>query len=124
MGLPAQRLRSVSDRKRCDIAPDHSLASLVAKLIAAAFVARWCAGSAVEITDGAFRVREDQPARRIAAGPHFLSLTRPRRFAPRSYLPRGVTADNSDRYDRDAAVDDQRLFTGDLRRASLADQCA
>jgi hypothetical protein len=37
---------------------------------AAAFVARWCAGSAVEISDGAFRVREDQPARRIAAEPH------------------------------------------------------
>ena len=37
---------------------------------AAAFVARWCAGSAAEISDGAFRVREDQPARRIAAGPH------------------------------------------------------
>ena len=37
---------------------------------AAAFVARWCAGSAAEISDGAFRVREDQPARRVAAGPH------------------------------------------------------
>jgi hypothetical protein len=34
------------------------------------FVARWCAGSKVEITDGAFRVREDQPARRVAASPH------------------------------------------------------
>jgi hypothetical protein len=37
---------------------------------AAAFVARWCVGSAVEISDGAFRVGEDRPARRIAAGPH------------------------------------------------------
>ena len=34
---------------------------------AAAFVARWCAGSAVEISDGAFRVREQQFARRITA---------------------------------------------------------
>lgn len=33
--------------------------------LAAAFVSRWCcAGSAVEISDGAFRVRDDQPARR------------------------------------------------------------
>ena len=37
---------------------------------AAAFVSRWCAGSNVEISEGAFRVREDQPAPRIAAGPH------------------------------------------------------
>jgi len=29
---------------------------------AAAFVSRWCAGSNVEISEGAFRVREDQPA--------------------------------------------------------------
>lgn len=34
---------------------------------AAAFVARWCAGSAVEISQGAFRVRDDQAARRVAA---------------------------------------------------------
>jgi hypothetical protein len=27
--------------------------------LAAAFVSRWCAGSNVEISDGAFRVRED-----------------------------------------------------------------
>ena len=33
----------------------------------AALVARWCAGSAVEISDGAFRVREQQSARRITA---------------------------------------------------------
>lgn len=38
--------------------------------LAAAFVSRWCAGSAVEISDGAFRVREDQPARRAVPGPH------------------------------------------------------
>ncbi len=37
---------------------------------AAAFVARWCAGSTVEVSDGAFHVREDQPTRRIAAAPH------------------------------------------------------
>jgi hypothetical protein len=35
---------------------------------AAAFVTRWCAGSKVEISDGAFRVREDQPARRVVSG--------------------------------------------------------
>ena len=28
--------------------------------LAAAFVSRWCAGSAVEISDGPFRVRNDQ----------------------------------------------------------------
>lgn len=38
--------------------------------LAAAFVSRWCAGSNVEISDGAFRVRQDQPARRTVAGPH------------------------------------------------------
>jgi hypothetical protein len=38
--------------------------------LAAAFVSRWCAGSKVEISDGAFRVREDQPTRRAVAGPH------------------------------------------------------
>ena len=37
---------------------------------AAAFVSRWCAGSKAEISDGAFRVREDQPTRRVVAGPH------------------------------------------------------
>jgi hypothetical protein len=37
---------------------------------AAAFVTRWCAGSRVEISDGVFRVRKDQPAARIAAGLH------------------------------------------------------
>jgi hypothetical protein len=37
---------------------------------AATFVARWCAGSEAEVSDGAFRVRDDQPTRRVAAGPH------------------------------------------------------
>ena len=37
---------------------------------AAAFVARWCAGSQVEISDGAFRVREDQPGQRVVAVQH------------------------------------------------------
>ncbi len=37
---------------------------------AAAFVSRWCAGSEVEIREGAFQVREDHPARRISAAPH------------------------------------------------------
>ena len=38
--------------------------------LAAAFVSRWCAGSNGEISDGAFQVREDQPARRTVAAPH------------------------------------------------------
>lgn len=37
---------------------------------AAAFVSRWCAGSKVEIGDGAFRMHEDQPTPRAAAGLH------------------------------------------------------
>ncbi len=37
---------------------------------AAAFVSRWCAGSEVEISEGAFRVREDQPVRGNVAAPH------------------------------------------------------
>ena len=36
----------------------------------AAFVSRWCAASEVEVSDGAFRVRDDDPTRRVAAGPH------------------------------------------------------
>jgi hypothetical protein len=35
--------------------------------LASAFVARWCAGSAVDVDD---RVREDQPAARSGAGLH------------------------------------------------------
>jgi hypothetical protein len=38
--------------------------------LAAAFVLRWCAGSKVEISEGAFRIREDQAARRNIEGPH------------------------------------------------------
>jgi hypothetical protein len=38
--------------------------------VAAAFVARWCAGSEVEVSEGAFQVRDDQPARQVAAEPH------------------------------------------------------
>lgn len=38
--------------------------------LAAAFVTRWCVGSDVEISDGAFRVREDRPARRAVSTPH------------------------------------------------------
>jgi hypothetical protein len=38
--------------------------------LASAFVARWCAGSKVEISDGAFRVREDQPIPQTAAAAH------------------------------------------------------
>ncbi len=38
--------------------------------LAAAFVSRWCAGSKVDISEGAFRVREDRPAARLQARPH------------------------------------------------------
>jgi hypothetical protein len=38
--------------------------------LAAAFVSRWCAGSKIEISEGAFRVRKDQPMPRAQAGAH------------------------------------------------------
>lgn len=38
--------------------------------IASAFVARWCAGYKVEAAEGAFRVRPDEPARRVQAARH------------------------------------------------------
>jgi hypothetical protein len=38
--------------------------------IASAFVARWCAGYKVETAEGAFRVRQDNPERRIGAAHH------------------------------------------------------
>jgi hypothetical protein len=38
--------------------------------IAGAFVARWCRAQRVEIADGLYRVREDEPARRIGAAHH------------------------------------------------------
>jgi hypothetical protein len=39
--------------------------------LAAAFVARWCAGSRVETAEGVFRVRDDEPTPRIEATPHW-----------------------------------------------------
>jgi hypothetical protein len=38
--------------------------------ITGAFVARWCQAQRVEIADGLYRVREDEPARRIGAAHH------------------------------------------------------
>jgi hypothetical protein len=38
--------------------------------LASAFVARWCAGQKVEIVDGLFRVRDDEPSPRIGAAHH------------------------------------------------------
>jgi hypothetical protein len=38
--------------------------------LASAFVARWCAGSKAEAEGGVFRLRDDAPAARIAAGLH------------------------------------------------------
>jgi hypothetical protein len=36
--------------------------------LASAFVARWCASQKVEIVDGPYRVRDDEPTPRIGAG--------------------------------------------------------
>jgi hypothetical protein len=38
--------------------------------LAGAFVTRWCAGYKVEGADGAFQIREDEPARRTLPGLH------------------------------------------------------
>jgi hypothetical protein len=38
--------------------------------IASAFVARWCVGHKAESTDGAFRIREDEPTHRKMAAHH------------------------------------------------------
>jgi hypothetical protein len=38
--------------------------------LASAFVARWCIGYKIETVEGAFRVREDEPARRVPAALH------------------------------------------------------
>ena len=36
--------------------------------IASAFVARWCAAQRIEIVDGVYRVRDDEPRSRVGAG--------------------------------------------------------
>ncbi len=38
--------------------------------IASAFVARWCIGHRAEAADGLFRIREDEPTRRVRAKDH------------------------------------------------------
>ena len=38
--------------------------------IASAFVARWCAAQRVEILDGVYRVRDDEPTSRVGASLH------------------------------------------------------
>ena len=38
--------------------------------LAAAFVARWCAGYKVETAEGVFRVLDDEPTRRVVTGLH------------------------------------------------------
>ena len=50
----------------------------LAATLASAFVARWCAGSRVEAKGGVFRLRDDEPARRIAAGLHRTPYARAR----------------------------------------------
>ena len=49
-------------------------------MLAAAFVARWCGGSNVEVSEGAFRVREDQSAPRDEPGLHKTCYRSPRRL--------------------------------------------
>ena len=38
--------------------------------ITSAFMARWCAAQRVEIVDGLFRVRDDEPVSRVGAAHH------------------------------------------------------
>ena len=38
--------------------------------LASAFVARWCAAQRIEIVDGMYRVRDEEPTPRIGAGLH------------------------------------------------------
>jgi hypothetical protein len=38
--------------------------------IASAFVARWCAAQRVEVIDGVYQVRDDEPKSRVGAGLH------------------------------------------------------
>jgi hypothetical protein len=38
--------------------------------LAGAFVARWCTSQKVEIVDGVYRVRDDEPRPRMGAGLH------------------------------------------------------
>ena len=38
--------------------------------IASAFVARWCAAQKIEIADGVYLVRDDEPTLRVEAGLH------------------------------------------------------
>ena len=38
--------------------------------IASAFVARWCTAQRIEIIDGVYRVRDDEPISRVGAGLH------------------------------------------------------
>ena len=38
--------------------------------IASAFVARWCAAQRIEIVDGVYRVRDDEPKSRVGASLH------------------------------------------------------
>jgi hypothetical protein len=38
--------------------------------IASAFVARWCAAQRIEIADGVYRVRDDEPTSRVEAATH------------------------------------------------------
>ena len=51
--------------------PDDALSiHLADATIASAFVARWCIGHRAEVEDGLFRIRDDEPTRRVRAKDH------------------------------------------------------
>ena len=52
------------------VANDAAAIYFLDATLASAFVARWCSGGTVKVTDGLFQVREDDPAVRVPAKPH------------------------------------------------------
>ncbi len=59
--------RSVSTR---GVVNDALAVYFIDVTIASAFVARWCAAQRLEIVDGVYRVRDDEPTPRIGAALH------------------------------------------------------
>jgi hypothetical protein len=64
---PASLLKSYGQRKR---SIKFGVPFGNGATIASAFVARWCAAQRVEIVDGVYRVRDDQPTSRVGASLH------------------------------------------------------
>jgi hypothetical protein len=58
--------------------------------IASAFVARWCAAQRVEIVDGVYQVRDDEPTPRVGAALHKTPSTSMQRKTLFSDPPRWV----------------------------------